>query len=99
MKYFKVYKKAVTRPVGHIWYDLTEAEFNEEISEAAAENAAYFEDATGAPDYDANNYELSKAAEELEEEARSERGADCGDFRLYIRDDDVEKFDIDRPWN
>lgn len=99
MKYFKVYKSAVTRPVGHVWYDLTAAEFNAEIAEAAAEIAPYFEDATGNPDYDANDYEISKAAEQLDADARSERGADCGEFRLYIRDDDVVKFDIDRPWN
>ena len=96
MRYFKIYHNNVRVPVGQTYGELSEIEFDAELNNFAAENASDHEDEDGNIDFDALEVEMGEIANDVYEQAQSEDGFDYGDYHLYVRDDDFDKFDIYR---
>ena len=97
MKYFKIYKQCAK--VSKAFYELSESEFNVEIGDYAADHSSYDCEEDGDIDYGKLEDSLDEAEQDAIREAKDDYGLDCGDYRLYIRDDDVELLDMTRPNN
>lgn len=97
MKYFKIYRKGCI--CSKVYYELTEGDFNVEVGDICNDldtgDIPLTED--GMEDYEELDNRLSKIAEEVEKEAKSDGGYCAGDYYLYIRDDDADLFDMARP--
>lgn len=94
MKYIIVFKRNCRVP--NHYKEITESEYNTWIDEIASESFMYesFEKEDGDIDWDKYETLLSNVTEKYEQMSETETGADCGDFILYARPDDFNKYDL-----
>lgn len=87
MRYFKIWKRRCNVP--HHYERFSETNFYGLLGEIADRILEH-------KDFDEDEYEnyFSEAMDLAESWAREEDGLDCGDFVLYIRDNDFDMFDI-----
>lgn len=94
MRYFKIYKQCVR--VHKAYWELIEDEFNVEVGDYVAMNVEDFENEDGSINYQATEEAMDELTDQIVKEAKSDDGFDYGEYNLYIRDDDADKYDIQR---
>lgn len=93
MKYFKIYHQNCR--VAKAYVELSESEYNAEISLYAELNAPEITDEDGNIDYEGIEIEMDGLAQFAEEEAKYS-GLNQGDYHVYKREDGFDMYEIER---
>lgn len=94
MRYFKVYNRNIK--TDRAYYELNYGNFQSEVGNYASQQCPDLCNSDGELDEIACYEWMGEYAKMVYSGAEEEHGFDCGDFTLYIRDEDFSIFDLAR---